>query len=291
MYWLEILLVIVALVLLVAQSSLWLGRSVALVCFAVGLVAILSTTLLGQFRWQMTPVYLLFLILSLLLLKRSHAHVVLRSIGGVLGALLLAIGVTLSLALPIVTFPAPDGPYAVGSRSFSLVDESRNDAYFNAPDQAREVYVQAWYPGAIDAAQPPPPVRTLWQELYRGPSDPVTLASGYLRGIETHSYQNIPLSTAAAPYPVIVFSHSLGLTAEQNTPLMEHLASHGYIVLGISHSRMTLRAISSKGEPIYPDPEKYNAAFTEGAALEADEFDQRAARVAAHERASRHPRG
>lgn len=279
MYWLEILLVIVVFVLLVAQSSRRVSRNAALACFALGLVAILVTVLLGQFRWQMAPVYLLLLILSLLLLKRSHAHVVLRSIGSVLGAVLLALGVTLSLALPIVTLPAPDGPYAVGSRSFSLVDDSRNDAYFNAPDQAREVYVQAWYPGAIDAAQPQPAVRTLWEELYRGPRDPVALATGYLRGIETHTYQDIPLSTGAVPYPVIVFSHSLGLTAEQNTPLMEHLASHGYVVLGISHTRMTVRALSSKGEPIYPDPDKYSEAFNEGAAFDADEFDQRAAGV------------
>ena len=166
------------------------------------------------------------------------------------------IGVTLSLALPIVTLPAPDGPHVVGGRSFSLRDESRNDAYFGAPDERRELYLQVWYPGTIDQAQPRPSVRTLWQELYRGPRDPVTFLFGYLRGIKTHTYQDIALSTADASYPVIVFSHSLGLNAEQNTPLMEHLASHGYVVIGISHTRMTLRVISSQGQAIFPDPNR-----------------------------------
>ena len=85
------------------------------------------------------------------------------------------------------------------------------------------------------------------------------------------------MSTADTSYPVIVFSHSLGLTAEQNTPLMEHLASHGYVVIGISHTRMTLRVISSQGQAIFPDPNRLNEAFTEGAANDAQEFDDRAA--------------
>ncbi len=279
MYLLEILLVIVLLGLLVAQNVRRINRKISLTCFAIGLAIILLSILLGQARWQMAPAYLLFLILSMLLLKRSHSHIVLRSIGVTFGALMIGVGVILSLALPIVRLPAPDGPHVVGSRSFSLIDESRNDAYFNAPDESREVYLQVWYPGTIDEAQPQPSVRTLWQELYRGPRDPITLLTGYLRGIETHTYQNIPLSPGDASYPVIVFSHSLGLTAEQNTPLMEHLASHGYVVIGISHTRMTLRAISSDGQAIYPDPDRYREAFAEGAALDPQEFDLQAAQT------------
>ena len=286
MYLAEILLAIVLLALLVTQNVRGLSRNVSLACFAIGLFIILLSTVLGQARWQMAPAYLLFVILSLLLLKRSYSHVVLRSIGIAFGALLLAIGVTLSLALPIVTLPAPDGPHVVGSRSFSLPDESRNDAYLGAPDERRELYLQVWYPGTIDQAQPQPPIRTLWEELYRGPRDPVTFLFGYLRGIKTHTYQDIPLSTADTSFPVIVFSHSLGLNAEQNTPLMEHLASHGYVVIGISHTRMTLRVISSQGRAIFPDPTRLREAFTEGAALDPQEFDVRAARAdSAEERA------
>jgi predicted dienelactone hydrolase len=286
MYLSEVLLVIVMLALLVTQTVRGISRNAALTCFAVALLIIVSSTLLGQARWQMAPAYLLFLILSLLLLKRSHAHVVLRAIGSAVGALLLGISTTLALALPIVTLPAPDGPNLVGSRSFSLTDESRNDAYFGAPDERRELYVQVWYPGAIDPTQPQPAVRTLWQELYRGPRDPVTFLFGYLRGISTHTYQDIPIATADTSYPVIVFSHSLGLNAEQNTPLMEHLASHGYVVIGISHTRMTVRVISSQGQAIFADPDRMGDAFAEGAANEAEEFDVRAASTqSARERA------
>jgi hypothetical protein len=186
-------------------------------------------------------------------------------------------GVLLSLALPVGALPAPDGPHVVGGKSFSLPDASRNDEYFGAPNERREVHLQLWYPGTIDDAEPRPPVRTLWEELYRGPRDAVAFLFGYLRGIETHTYRDVPLAIADAAYPVIVFSHSMGLNAEQNTPLMEHLASHGYVVIGISHSRMSLRAVSSRGQVIYPDPNRLQAAFAEGAADASGEFDVLAA--------------
>ena len=253
----------------------------------MGVFIILLSALLGQARWQMAPAYFLFVVLSLLLFKRSFAHVALRSVGIAVGAILLGVAVMLCLALPIVTLPAPDGPHVVGSRSFSLPDESRDEAYFGAPDERRELYLQIWYPGTIDEAQPQPSIRTLWQELYRRPRDPVTFLFGYLRGINTHTYQDIPLSTADTSYPVVVFTHALGLNAEQNTPLMEHLASHGYVVIGISHTRMTLRVISSDGKAIYPNGDRLGEAFTEGAALDPEEFDVRAARTdSAEERAA-----
>jgi predicted dienelactone hydrolase len=276
MYLSEILFVVALLVLLVAQSLRGVARTFSLVAFAIAVLALLSSVFLGQVRWQMAPAYLLLLVLSLLLLRRSYSHVVLRSIGIAFGALLLAVAVTLSVALPIVTLPAPDGPYAVGFGSFSLVDEARDDAYFGAPNERRELSLQVWYPGTIDETRPRPAVRTLWAELYRAPRDPITLLMGYLRGIETHSYEGIPLAMAETAYPVIVFSHSMGMNAEQNTPLMEHLASHGYVVIGISHTRMTLRVISAQGQPIFPDPKKFNEAFAEGAADRVTEFDNRA---------------
>jgi predicted dienelactone hydrolase len=279
MYALEILLVLALVTLLAAQTTPRIGRNVTLTSAAIGFGIVFSSVVLGLVRWQMAPAYLLFLVLSLLLLKRSYSHVVLRSIGVAFGVLLLAIAATLSLALPIVTLPAPDGPHVVGSRSFSLQDESRSEAYFGAPDERREVYLQIWYPGIFDSARPQASVRTLWEELYRGPRDPITVFTGYLRGIETHTYQDLPVSMANATYPAVVFSHSLGLNAEQNTLLMEHLASHGYVVIGISHTRMTLRALSSQGQAIYPDPEKFREAFAEGAAVDSREFDDRAARM------------
>jgi hypothetical protein len=84
-----------------------------------------------------------------------------------------------------------------------------------------------------------------------------------------------------------VFSHALALTAEQNTPLMEHLASQGFVVVGIGHTRLSFRVISSQGLVIPVDLDKLREAFTEGAALDRVAMDARLARASsADERAT-----
>jgi predicted dienelactone hydrolase len=243
---------------LIAQNVRGLQRRYLFALAVAGLSTVLLSALLGQARWQMAPAYLLFGILSLLLLRRSFSHVAVRSLAVSLGILLLAISATASLGLPILTLPAPDGPHVVGSTSLSLIDATRDNSFFDAPEEARELYVQIWYPGAIAAGQPAPRVRTLWQELYRGDRDRFTLFSSYLRGTKTHSYVDIPLSSAQVRYPVVIFSHAMGSFAEQNTLLMEHLASHGYVVFGISHPYGSMRMVSSAGRAIYLSLDKLN---------------------------------
>jgi predicted dienelactone hydrolase len=237
---------------------------------AAGLATATLSVFLGQARWQMTPVYVVLAVSSLLLLKRSFSHVALRSLGVALGTLLLATGAAASLGLPILTLPPPDGPHAVGVTSASLVDTTRDNAFFGVPGEARELYVQAWYPGARAALEVAARPRTLWEELYRGALDRFTFFSRYLRGIETHSFEDLPLASAEMHYPVIVFSHALGSFAEQSTLLMEHLASHGYVVLGVGHPYVSMRVPRDPGEPIYVDLDKINELDAQLASAAAD---------------------
>ena len=165
---LEMLFILIVAGFLVAQNVRGIQRRYLLGLAVAGLSTVLLSGLLGQVRWQMAPAYLLFGILSLLLLRRTHSHIAVRSLGVFLGIVLLAISVTASLGLPILTLPAPDGPHVVGSTSLSLIDETRDNSFFDAPNEKRELYIQIWYPGAIAADQATPRVRTLWEELYRG---------------------------------------------------------------------------------------------------------------------------
>ena len=255
---LELLFVLIVAGFLIAQNVRGLPRKYLVALAVAGLVAVLLSGLLGQLRWQMAPAYLLFVILSLLLLRRSSSHIAVRSLGVALGIALLAVGAVASIGLPILTLPAPDGPFVVGSTSLSLVDATRDNAFFDAPDEPRELYIQVWYPGAISEGEPTPRVRTLWEELHRGALDRFTVFSSYLGGVETHSYEAIPFSPAQPAYPVIVFSHAMGSFPEQNTLLMEHLASHGYVVFATSHPYSSMRVMSSAGNAIYLDLDKVN---------------------------------
>ena len=255
---LETVFILITFGFLLAHIFRGVKRRSRLALAVAGLSTFLLSGLLGQLRWQMTPAYFLFAILSLLLLRRSFSHVAVRSLGASFGILLLASSAIASLGMPILLLPPPDGPHVVGSTSLSLVDATRDNSFFNRPDKARELYVQIWYPGVIADRTPTARVRTLWEELYRGNLELLTTFSSYLRSIKTHAYEDIPLSPEKRYYPAIIFSHAMVSFAEQNTMLMEHLASHGYVMLAISHPYTSMRVVSSDGGAIYPDFDKVN---------------------------------
>ena len=271
---LEIVFVLIALGLLVTQNLRGVNRTYPLALLAAGLVTVVLGAWFGPLRWQMAPAYLVFLASALLSLRQAHSHVAVRSLGVFIGALLLAVSITLSVGLPLLTLPAPDGPHTVGTTSFSLVDDSRDESLFGAPDKKRELYVQAWHPAVVAEDGPEPRRRKLWAELHRGDLDRFTVFTRYLRGVDTHSYEDVPLSRAQATYPVIVFSHAMVSFAEQSTLLMEHLASHGYVVFAISHPYMSMRVVVSDGSVVYPALEKVSAASAP--------FDAASAQFAAH---------
>jgi predicted dienelactone hydrolase len=276
MYPSEVVFVLLLAGFLVAQTHRAVGREYVIGCFVACLAVLVVGAVLGQLRWQMAPAYLLFVILSFLLLRRAHSHILIRSSGVFFGGVLLTLSLFLALALPILGLPSPHGPFAVGSTSFTVLDASRDQAFFGRPGEPRELYVHVWYPGVI-AAGAELNVRTLWEEMYVGRLDPFSLFMGYLRGIPTHSYKNIPLSSQLADYPAIVFSHGLMLMAEQNTLLMEHLASHGYMVLGVSHTSMSARVTLSDGRVIPPDFDKIFGATAQLETVDVNALDARSA--------------
>ena len=222
----------------------------------------------------MVPAALLFAILSLFLLRRGSSHIAIRALSVSFGAVLLTASVALALALPIVKLPAPQGPYAVGVTAFTLVDPERDDAVFGVTGRPREIYVQVWYPAERLGSASAPRARTLWRELYRPPFFDVLF--GYLGGIETHSFEGLPLAMASDRYPAIVFSPSLGGIAEQNTLLMEHLASNGYVVFGVTHPHFGLFTTYADGSGV-PPHEKTMQAMTQQGAVDLDAFTARAA--------------
>lgn len=146
MHMLEMAFLAAVLALLVAENVQRLGPGARRACFVLGLASALLLAVLGQLRWQMAPAFLLFAVLSLLLAKRAHAHVVLRALGVLVGSLLWTFVLVLSLALPVLTLPARDGPHVVGSAPsgtgpvlealLSRADRDRIEYYCGLPRDA-----------------------------------------------------------------------------------------------------------------------------------------------------------
>jgi predicted dienelactone hydrolase len=119
-----------------------------------------------------------------------------------------------------------------------LIDEARGEEMTEDPDDRRELMIRAWYPAIIpEGAEPEPflreiePVHAIFARSLPLPA----FTFSHLTRIPSHSYLDAPIAAGQPPFPVLVFSHGNSFYASQNSLLMEHLASHGYIVFSIDH--------------------------------------------------------
>ncbi len=137
----------------------------------------------------------------------------------------LIAGIQFLVAAAAQSGDVPDlpGPWAVGHTEFSIVDAGRDD---------RELALDLWYP--VDAADATGAL-TFYSLL-----GPIGLTS-------STALEGVPV--AGSVRPLIVFSHGFGGINIQSIRLMEHLASHGFIVVAPEHTGNT------QFDPSSPDPE------------------------------------
>jgi len=171
-------------------------------------------------HWQMAPIYLAILLL-LYLLARSVGKGA-RVIAFVVVLLLIA-GLGFCIAIPMFHLPKTTGSYSVGTQTMYFVDPSRQETHPHAPHGNREVVVQIWYPSA--ASTGPHAVYRLWKEC--------DLRSSYQAVLKTDSLLDAPV--ASGQFPVILFNHAWRGFRNRSTYIMQELASHGFVVVGISH--------------------------------------------------------
>jgi predicted dienelactone hydrolase len=205
-----------------------------------GFVVLLFGLILEGWRWQMIPAYFGFAVLILAGLKKDDVKLYWRLLGAIPLIALVGFSAVLAQLMPIVSLPAPSGPYGVGTFDFSITDSSRIERY--APERNRELYVEVWYP-ADKASLEKFPVRTLFHDLYRGDYNRTSFLFGYVKHIDTHSHIQASVAESnEGPFPVLLFNHAkdFGFTS-QNQLLMEHLASHGYVIFSIAHPYQTAK--------------------------------------------------
>ena len=134
--------------------------------------------------------------------------------------------------------PTPRGLLSVGTMTLRYTDSSRATSHHL---RYRPITVQVWYPARHCA----PHART-----------PYLSEANFLDSMITRRYLDIPeqdirawaglrshacLNAVPAPrpplrgWPMLVFSHGLGVAHAHYTSFAEELASHGYVVLAIDH--------------------------------------------------------
>jgi predicted dienelactone hydrolase len=135
---------------------------------------------------------------------------------------------------PIFSLPAPDGPYRVGTLSVEMTDADRAGLLGRPAHEVRRLPVRIWYPAPTGVTGP--------VAAYTGKGEARSLGTNFgepwfyytqLATIRPHAMRDLPIERGR--WPVIIFNHGFWSYPEQNTALVERLASHGYIVIGIGH--------------------------------------------------------
>ncbi|MDP5227496.1 MULTISPECIES: hypothetical protein [Arthrobacter] len=132
-----------------------------------------------------------------------------------------------------VTLPVPSGSFQVGRSLVEWTDSTRTDPLAPQPGTPRELSVWLWYPGVPGSGtQPAPYTPGAWEGLHLG--GVAGLGETGFSDVRGHSYADVPV--AAGRFPVVVLEPGMGLAAPQYTALAEDLASHGYLVAGVTPS-------------------------------------------------------
>jgi dienelactone hydrolase len=144
----------------------------------------------------------------------------------------------------MTALPAPTGPWPVGRVLFDWTDTERVDPYARQRDERRRLAVWAWYPAAGPGAGPgaaPPAGPPAARDRYLPGWWRLTGAfMGFRPGaVRIHAVRDAPPAHDGGRWPVVVFSPS-GNPPLLYSALLEELASHGYAVVGISHTYETV---------------------------------------------------
>jgi hypothetical protein len=227
------------------------GRWLRFLPAMAGLLALVQVLAEGP-RWQMAPAYLYTVLLFVLTLK-SLAHPrdargssgrtgrrLPRILGRSLNALALLAAFLPPFLVPVFGLPNPSGPHAVGIRQIRFAAEAGVDGRAPDPATAPEMVMDIRYPAEAEPSGEPvrywenAPLKSRIISKFWGGLPPFLFDHFSL--IKTHSYPQARLSAGERAYPVLIFSHgSLGMPS-LNTVLLEELASHGFLVVSISHT-------------------------------------------------------
>jgi len=135
-------------------------------------------------------------------------------------------------------FPKPTGKYAVGIKTYHWIDTKRKEILSDDPNHPnRELMVNIWYPTQkkLDKTPMTPYAPYLVDHFKKNHPFGWILYAAH-RTVYSYAKLEAPIATDEQNYPVVIFSHGSEVTRDHNTAECEELASHGYLVVGISHT-------------------------------------------------------
>ena len=169
------------------------------------------------------------------------------------------------------SLPSPTGKQKVGRMSIQLTDEKRLEAYSMEKKDKRELVVWIWYPVIpMSDSKPAIYIPDKWSE-----ADFVYGMKLGTTNFGCHSFENAPVDSSDSTYPIIIFSQA-GFSVLSYSAIIEEIASHGYIVVGINHTYDAPVTVLSDGRVIRVSPQYMEGVNSRSGSIE-ESFGFRAA--------------
>jgi hypothetical protein len=170
------------------------------------------------------------------------------------------------------SLPSPTGRYKVGRMSIELTDQNRFEVYSTEKEvKRRELVVWIWYPAA--------PVSNSKRAIYLpdkwSEADFVLGMKLGTTAFQCHSFENAAADESQSTYPIIIFSQA-GFSVLSYSAVLEELASHGYIVVGINHTYDAPVTVFSDGRVTPSSPQFMKEVNSQAGSIE-ESFQFRAA--------------
>jgi dienelactone hydrolase len=206
-------------------------------------LSIVLQLILGGFRWQMIPAYLIWIIAIITAMRQSghKSKIIVRALKTIGIIIILALSIILPSVLPVFELPEPRGAYAVGTELI-YVKTDRDEIITKDTSDKRELLYKIWYPSEAD-------VSALKAEKYVDKASRHGFASiygipsvllNYLDLVKTYVYTDLPV--ADGRFPVLIFSHGYASQSTAYYAILSELASQGYVIINMNHTYESLGA-------------------------------------------------
>jgi len=150
---------------------------------------------------------------------------------------IISIMLLLMFAFPVYTMPTPTGTYDIGTKTYQVNDDSRNEIYGDQ-EGIRKFNFQIWYPFIKTDEQNIAP----WLRDQEVTSQALSRDFGFpgfllnqTKFVRSHSYLDADF-TEETSYPIVIISHGWSGTKYLHSDLGENLASQGFIAVSIEHT-------------------------------------------------------
>jgi Platelet-activating factor acetylhydrolase, isoform II len=159
---------------------------------------------------------------------------------GLLGLILL----TPTAAVAQSRLPKPTGEYGIGRCLLDWIDSTRVETQSGTRDAKRELLVYLFYPidpqlrGVRADYFPRLKEVEVFEERFGKNFFRETYGDSYktIATLKSHAIENAPVVAGKRPFPVLIFSHGMGIPVLYYTAMIENLVSHGYVVAAVEHT-------------------------------------------------------